>query len=92
MPGQVFTPGEDSVILPSGAVALDFAFAIHTSIGLRARGVKVNGKMSTLDHELAHGDVVEVLTSSKTMVIGQDSLRYVKTKKARYQIKKAFST
>lgn len=59
----VFTPLGDLVSLPKGATALDFAFAIHTEIGIKTRGTKVNGKLVPLSTELKSGDQVEVITS-----------------------------
>lgn len=59
----VFTPQGDIVSLPKGATALDFAFAIHTEIGIKTRGTKVNGKLVPLSTELRSGDQVEVITS-----------------------------
>ena len=60
----VFTPKGDLKSLPKGASALDFAFSVHTDIGLRCRGAKVNGKLVPLSHELKSGDHVEVQISS----------------------------
>ncbi|MFC2109796.1 RelA/SpoT family protein [Bacteroidota bacterium] len=60
----VFTPKGDLKSLPKGASALDFAFAIHTDIGLKCRGVKVNGKLTPLDTVLGSGDQVEIFTSN----------------------------
>jgi GTP pyrophosphokinase len=58
----VLTPGGDVVDLPSGATPLDFAYRVHTMVGHRCRGAKVNGSIVTLDHELDTGDRVEILT------------------------------
>ena len=60
----VFTPKGDLKSLPKGASALDFAFAIHTDVGLKCRGAKVNGKLVPLSHELKSGDQVDILTSA----------------------------
>ena len=61
----IFTPNGDLKTLPRGATALDFAFEIHTDIGLKCMGVKVNGKLVSLSHKLKSGDQVEVITSNK---------------------------
>jgi GTP pyrophosphokinase len=61
----IFTPGGDLKTLPKGATALDFAFEIHTDIGLKCMGVKVSGKLVSLSHQLKSGDQVAVITSDK---------------------------
>ncbi|MDJ0646774.1 MAG: bifunctional (p)ppGpp synthetase/guanosine-3',5'-bis(diphosphate) 3'-pyrophosphohydrolase [Flavobacteriaceae bacterium] len=60
----VFTPKGDIKSLPKGATPIDFAFAIHTEVGMRCRGARVNGKLVPLSHELKSGDQVEVITSN----------------------------
>ena len=60
----VFTPNGDLKSLPKDATALDFAFSIHTDIGLKCRGVKVNGKLMPLSHQLKSGDQIEVITTT----------------------------
>src|SRR5699024_4739087 len=59
----VFTPSGDLKSLPKGASPLDFAFSIHTEIGLQTRGAKVNGKLVPLSHQLKSGDQIEIITS-----------------------------
>jgi len=83
----VFTPRGDVQELREGATALDFAFAIHTEVGLRARGAKVDGQMRPLDHELKSGDTVEILTDSG-QTPSRDWLEFVATSKARHDIRK----
>jgi len=61
----VFTPQGDLKSLPKGATPLDFAFSIHTEVGMKTRGAKVNGKLVPLSHELKSGDQVDILTSEK---------------------------
>ncbi len=82
----VFTPKGDMKTLPVGATALDFAFEIHTKVGEHCIGAKVNHKLVPLSHELASGDQVEVLTSSKQSP-KDDWLNYVITAKAKSKIK-----
>ena len=84
----VFTPGGDLKTLPKGATALDFAFSIHTDIGLKCMGVKVNSKLVSLSHPLNSGNQVEVITSSKQRP-RKDWLRFVITSRAKSKIKSA---
>ena len=84
----IFTPNGDLKTLPKGATALDFAFEIHTDIGIKCMGVKVNGKLVSLSHKLNSGDQVEVITSSKQRA-SNDWLRFVKTSRAKSKIKSA---
>ena len=92
--GQVFcfTPKGDVMNLPVGATPVDFAYAIHTEVGHRTIGAKVNGKLVPLDYELRTGDTVDILTS-KAQGEGpsQDWLRWVKTPRARNKIRQWFS-
>lgn len=62
----VFTPKGDVVDLPMGSTPIDFAYAIHTDIGHHISGVKVNGKMVTLDTELSNGDIIEIITKDSS--------------------------
>lgn len=82
----VFTPKGDVHNLPSGASPIDFAFAIHTDIGLHCAGAKVNHKMVTLNHVLQNGDMVEIITSKKSSP-KSDWLNFAKTSHARSMIK-----
>ena len=84
----IFTPGGDLKTLPKGATALDFAFSIHTDVGLKCMGVKVNGKLVPLSHPLSSGNQVEVITSSKQRP-RKDWLRFVITARAKSKIKSA---
>ena len=61
-----FTPKGDVISLPKGSTALDFAFNIHTQLGLKTRGAKVNGKIVPLNHKLKSGDQVEIIKSNKS--------------------------
>jgi len=84
----VFTPKGELKTLPKGASALDFAFAIHTDIGLKCRGAKVNGKLTPLDTVLGSGDQVEVLTSNVKKPNNR-WLEFVVTARARARIRAA---
>ncbi len=82
----VFTPKGELIILPDRATALDFAFEIHTHIGLQCLGAKVNQKLVPLSYRLHNGDQVEILTSQKQKP-NEEWLNYVVTSKARSKIK-----
>ena len=82
----VFTPKGDLKSLPKGATPLDFAFSIHTEIGMKTRGAKVNGKLVPLSHELKSGDQVDILTS-ETIKPNSNWLDYATTARARSKIK-----
>tara|TARA_B100001250_G_scaffold87804_1_gene72622 strand:- start:10732 stop:12936 length:2205 start_codon:yes stop_codon:yes gene_type:complete len=84
----IFTPGGDLKTLPKGSTALDFAFEIHTDIGLKCMGIKVNGRLVSLSHQLLSGDQVEVITSKKQRP-REDWLRFVVTSRAKSKIKSA---
>tara|TARA_B100000787_G_scaffold130278_1_gene99196 strand:+ start:20580 stop:22796 length:2217 start_codon:yes stop_codon:yes gene_type:complete len=84
----VFTPKGDLKSLPKGASALDFAFSIHTDVGLKCRGVKVNGKLVPLSYILASGDQIEVYTTSNNKPNAR-WLDFVITARARTKIKTA---
>lgn len=83
----VLTPRGDAIDLPDGATPVDFAYHIHSSIGNRCYQAKVNGKISTLDHKLENGDVVEIITK-KIEDPQAGWLRFVRTSIARSYIKK----
>ena len=82
----VFTPKGDLYSLPKGASALDFAFHIHTEVGMHARGTKVNGKLVPLSHPLQSGDQVEVITSNNAKPTA-NWLDYASTSRAQTKIK-----
>ncbi len=82
----VFTPKGDLKVLPTGATTLDFAFEIHTQVGLSCLGAKVNHKLVPISKALKNGDQVEILTSKKQKP-SEDWLRMVVTSKARKRIK-----
>ncbi len=82
----VFTPSGDVKELRYGAGPLDFAYAVHTDVGNKCVGAKINGKMVPLKHKLKSGDTIEVLTS-KTQTPSKDWLKIAKTSRARTKIK-----
>ncbi|MBK9524956.1 MAG: bifunctional (p)ppGpp synthetase/guanosine-3',5'-bis(diphosphate) 3'-pyrophosphohydrolase [Bacteroidetes bacterium] len=84
----IFTPSGDMKTLPSNATALDFAFEIHSDLGSKCIGAKVNHKLVPLSHKLRSGDQVEILTSNKQNP-KEDWLNYVVTAKAKSKIKTA---
>ena len=82
----VFTPQGDLKSLPKGATPMDFAFSIHTEVGLKTRGARVNGKLVPLSTELNSGDQVEIITSEKAKP-NSNWLDYATTARARAKIK-----
>jgi len=82
----VFTPRGDVKPFPKGATPIDFAFAVHTDVGLRCVGAKVNGRLVPLRTELQNGDIVEILTSPNHTP-SRDWLKIVKTPRARSKIR-----
>nr|WP_299383838.1 RelA/SpoT family protein [Allomuricauda sp.] len=86
----VFTPKGDLKSMPKGATALDFAFHIHTEIGMKTRGARVNGKLVPLGSQLQSGDQVEIITSESAKP-NQSWLDYAQTARARSKIKSSLS-
>jgi len=86
----VFTPKGDLKSLPKGATSLDFAFSVHTQIGFKTRGTKVNGKLVPLSHVLKSGDQVEIITSENTRP-SANWLDYVTTSRAKSKIKSSLN-
>ncbi|MDR7394338.1 MAG: bifunctional (p)ppGpp synthetase/guanosine-3',5'-bis(diphosphate) 3'-pyrophosphohydrolase [Armatimonadota bacterium] len=86
----VFTPKGDVVDLPSGATPVDFAYRIHTDVGHRCVGARVNGRLVPLSYRLHSGDIVEILTSKTSTGPSRDWLEFVVTSNARTKIRQWF--
>jgi len=88
----VFTPKGSVVALPGGSTPVDFAFSVHTDVGLRCAGAKVNGRLVPLESKLNNGDVVEIVTNkSENAGPSRDWLNFVSSPRARSKIKAWFS-
>ena len=88
----VFTPKGSVIALPAGSTPVDFAYAVHTEVGNRCVGAKVNGKLIPLESALANGDVIEVVTNKNPNAApSRDWLNFVKSPRARSKIKAWFS-
>ena len=88
----VFTPKGSVIALPAGSTPVDFAYAVHTEVGNKCVGAKVNGKLVSLEARLSNGDVVEVVTNkSPTAAPSRDWLSFVKSARARSKIKAWFT-
>lgn len=88
----VFTPKGNVIALPGGSTPVDFAYAVHTEVGDRCVGAKVNGRLVALESQLSNGDVVEVLTNkSDHAQPSRDWLNFVKSPRARSKIKAWFT-
>jgi GTP pyrophosphokinase len=88
----VFTPKGSVIALPAGSTPVDFAYTVHTEVGNRCIGAKVNGKLVSLEAPLANGDVVEVVTNKgENAAPSRDWLNFVKSPRARSKIKAWFT-
>ncbi|MEO6712110.1 MAG: bifunctional (p)ppGpp synthetase/guanosine-3',5'-bis(diphosphate) 3'-pyrophosphohydrolase [Mycobacteriales bacterium] len=88
----VFTPRGDVVALPTGATAVDFAYSVHTEVGHRCIGARVNGRLVPLESPLENGDVIEIFTSkAATAAPSQDWLQFARTPRARNKIRQWFA-
>jgi len=83
----VFTPAGDVIELPEKSTPIDFAYKVHTEIGNRTSGVKINGKMSVLNSTLSNGDLVEIIKTKNSKLPNRDWLEFVQTASAKEKIK-----